>query len=442
MGLSNLNAMRYVVHNHELWNKDFSMNTYTDKSQKNNHQSITKEAFKKQSYAESAFQFVDKRPESIAQRKLQEIANISPKLRQLEASQELANNSYQTKQSAQLQADYHQAQQLIQLMKWPTRKQPNVSGTLWADQEIEEIQALYEWCKNISQFNKIIASITYDEWDSDKSFVTESNRERFDSEMEAGQGKEYILGLFQYFKTQRSTARVLKVYDESTYTFPSTKAIELVLGAGMTLDDLARGDLKSYVGPLAIHDKEYSKHLWEKHENSALLTVDERPLKNAEIRSALEEMEIALSELLEAKKRRDAEIAAIELHNQNVAAMLLEAATLPSYTGVTGNTLAKKIWDASVALAGKSGYLEVDTVVYSKATVTAATALLRKFSFAWKDKYGDTQYLQNSYCPGGGKPSDKTGHSNADLRTSIYQANFITTWGGKDTVMHINSDSI
>jgi len=153
-------------------------------------------------------------------------------------------------------------------------------------------------------------------------------------------------------------------------------------------------------------------------------------------------MEIAIAELLQAKTSRDEQLAAIKLHNDNVAAIVIAAGTLPSFGGVTGNALAKDCWEASVALAGKSGYLEVDTTIYPKNTVTTATALLRTFSFAWAAKYGEDEYMKNPHCPGGGQPSDKTNHSNPDSRTSLKQANFIATWGGTDTVIHINSDAI
>ena len=346
--------------------------------------------------------------------------------------------------SESIQTNTSQTQHFIQLMKWSTnkRKQPNVGGSQWSDAEIEEVQELYEWCKNITQFNKIIAAITYDDWCAVESFIKDDNWVEFNDELASLSSSEEILELFQYFKIKNTQKRVLKTYDETTYDFPSEKAKELVVEAEMTLQDLQRGDLQGYVGTLAIHDKEYSKHAWEKQANSQVLTKDERPLKNAEIRSALEKMEIAVGELLVAKKHRDEELAAIKLHNDSVAAMVIEAATLPSFTGVTSNALAKDIWEASVVLAGKTGYLEVDTTVYPKATVTTATAFLRTFSFAWTEKYSLGEYLKNPHCPGGGNPSNKTGHSNEESRTSIYQANFIATWGGKDTVIHINSDSI
>lgn len=67
------------------------MNTYADKTQENKSNSVNNLS-KQQSKSESAFQFVDNRPEAIAQRKLQEIANNSPQVKQLKVIQDMANN--------------------------------------------------------------------------------------------------------------------------------------------------------------------------------------------------------------------------------------------------------------------------------------------------------------------------------------------------------------
>lgn len=87
------------------------MNTHRDKTQEDKSQSVANDVSQKQSSRESTFQFVDNRHETIAQRKLQEMANNSPYVQQLGAFQEMANNSPQSKQAAQLQAmaDNHSA---------------------------------------------------------------------------------------------------------------------------------------------------------------------------------------------------------------------------------------------------------------------------------------------------------------------------------------------
>ncbi|WP_250565822.1 DUF4157 domain-containing protein [Adonisia turfae] len=75
-----------------------------EKSKENKSQSVVNKIIQKQSGGVSTFQFVDNRPEAIAQRKLQEVASNSPKISQLRALQDMTNNGPQAKQTAQLQA--------------------------------------------------------------------------------------------------------------------------------------------------------------------------------------------------------------------------------------------------------------------------------------------------------------------------------------------------
>ena len=51
------------------------MNTHVEKSKKNKNQSVANEMSQKHSSDESTFKYFDNRPEAIAQRKLQEVAN-------------------------------------------------------------------------------------------------------------------------------------------------------------------------------------------------------------------------------------------------------------------------------------------------------------------------------------------------------------------------------
>ena len=89
------------------------MNTHADKTQENKSQSVSNGKSHMQSGGESTFQFVDNRPEAIALRKLQEMANNSP----------------HTKRLAQLQAmaDHHAAQQ-----QWPIQKKENKTGLTYS----------------------------------------------------------------------------------------------------------------------------------------------------------------------------------------------------------------------------------------------------------------------------------------------------------------------
>lgn len=79
------------------------MHTRAYKTQEHKNQSHANGGSQMQIGGESTFQFVDNRPEVVAQRKLQDIANNSPQVSQLKAFQEMANNSPKLKKSAILQ---------------------------------------------------------------------------------------------------------------------------------------------------------------------------------------------------------------------------------------------------------------------------------------------------------------------------------------------------
>ena len=80
------------------------MNTHVDKTSENKSQAVANSLPKLQSNSESTFQFMDNRPETIAQRKLQEAINNNPHVQQLKAYQEMANSSQQVKQLSAYQA--------------------------------------------------------------------------------------------------------------------------------------------------------------------------------------------------------------------------------------------------------------------------------------------------------------------------------------------------
>lgn len=70
------------------------MGTYTHKSQENKSQSVANMITQKSS-GNDAFQFVDNRSEIIVQRKLQEMANNSPQVKQMRAIQVMTNSNSQ-----------------------------------------------------------------------------------------------------------------------------------------------------------------------------------------------------------------------------------------------------------------------------------------------------------------------------------------------------------
>jgi hypothetical protein len=71
--------------------------THADKTQETQKKSVANEVSQRHNGEDSTFQFVDNRPEAIAQRKLQEIANNSPQVKQIAQLQAMANN-YSAKQ--------------------------------------------------------------------------------------------------------------------------------------------------------------------------------------------------------------------------------------------------------------------------------------------------------------------------------------------------------
>lgn len=101
------------------------MNIHADKTQERKSQSVANELSQMQDAGESSLQFVDNRPEVIAQRKLQDLANYSPHVRQSRDYQDMPNNSQQAKQTAQFQsvADIH-----IQHQQQPIQKKEINTG--------------------------------------------------------------------------------------------------------------------------------------------------------------------------------------------------------------------------------------------------------------------------------------------------------------------------
>jgi len=72
------------------------MNTHADKTQENKRQTFANTTSQKQSGGESTLQFLDNRPETVAQRKLQEMANNSPQVKQFKILQNMFNNIKKT----------------------------------------------------------------------------------------------------------------------------------------------------------------------------------------------------------------------------------------------------------------------------------------------------------------------------------------------------------
>ena len=74
------------------------MNTHAEKTQENKSQSAPSEYSRQQSADESTFQFIDNRPEALAQLKLKELISNSPRARQAAQLQAMADNYSAQKQ--------------------------------------------------------------------------------------------------------------------------------------------------------------------------------------------------------------------------------------------------------------------------------------------------------------------------------------------------------
>lgn len=106
------------------------MHTPSDKSQQPQSQSIANELSEKKSSGGTANQFADNRPEAVAQRKLQEMANNSAQVRQLKGYQEMADNSSLTNNIVQLSGSHGKTKYFkistVYITNWKTQAERSV----------------------------------------------------------------------------------------------------------------------------------------------------------------------------------------------------------------------------------------------------------------------------------------------------------------------------
>ena len=110
------------------------MSDHADQTEENKSESVASSAAQMQTISEPTFEYLNTRPESIAQMKLQEMANNSSQVSQLQSFQDFADNSPQAKQAAQLHAasDMYSVnqQQPIQRVKNSTGSLENIEGDI------------------------------------------------------------------------------------------------------------------------------------------------------------------------------------------------------------------------------------------------------------------------------------------------------------------------
>jgi len=99
------------------------MSEHADKSTENKSVSIANQVVH-QSDGQLANQFVDNRPEAVAQRKLSSMTNFSPPLQRLKTNSQIVNNPQTVKQLKAFQPNpYHHTNAAIQLQENTEKKQ-------------------------------------------------------------------------------------------------------------------------------------------------------------------------------------------------------------------------------------------------------------------------------------------------------------------------------
>ena len=142
------------------------MNTHADKTEENKSRSAANADSQKQNGGKSEFQFVDNRPEAIAQRKLQELANNSP----------------QAKQAAQLQAMPDNSLQANRLSQIRNNNSASTKRVIQRNQDYKEKQGANTMSINDSKFGYITATtqteegkkfstLHYKEGDNEKEWI-------------------------------------------------------------------------------------------------------------------------------------------------------------------------------------------------------------------------------------------------------------------------------
>ncbi|MCP4769167.1 MAG: hypothetical protein GY875_23275 [Gammaproteobacteria bacterium] len=117
------------------------MYAQVEKAKQNKASAIVNSIAQNKCNVNQGFELVDNRPQAIAQRKLQEISSSCPQYTRLRAYRNIATNSSQAGQAAQLQtmASKNSAQQ--QQMKgnvWPTAQAP-IQLRLYKDSELRSL---------------------------------------------------------------------------------------------------------------------------------------------------------------------------------------------------------------------------------------------------------------------------------------------------------------
>lgn len=108
------------------------MNTHADKSEENKNQSVANAISQKKSDNNPTFQFVDNRPETVAQRKLQRAINSSPRVQRFKTYPGVADNfsSWQNKPIQKMKSTNEVVQKVIKNIVAPNKEQVAIMDLL------------------------------------------------------------------------------------------------------------------------------------------------------------------------------------------------------------------------------------------------------------------------------------------------------------------------
>jgi hypothetical protein len=162
-----------------LLQKQKDMNTHADKTQETKKQLDSEQNSHKQNGGDATFQFVDNRPEAVAQRKLQEIANNSSQVSQLRALHGMVHNCSSNQQQFIQKKKDNCVSNVVQrvvynsLVEVANQKFLPSSGNYTDEQKLE----IANWCANDNGGSNSIKSTYEKDFAFIYSTVTDNNKD-------------------------------------------------------------------------------------------------------------------------------------------------------------------------------------------------------------------------------------------------------------------------
>ncbi|MDU0200535.1 hypothetical protein ACYEXS_08615 [Paenibacillus sp. MAH-36] len=325
---------------------------------------------------------------------------------------------------------------MIQAMRWPAPKQQTKLMAQidehWSDLDKEDVKVFYEWCTSDKQFEIIPKELSHSEWKTLRDKCTGAQMD--DQGFSGDPSEKNVRNIFTFLTAKKVIP--FKSFDMGTYV-ESNELLAADIASKQTqgvfnLDRIIELD-KSFAFDLVEADKERHAALWEKDNNTDLEREKILSL-NQRIKAAKEKIQIALTSLVHAHETRIAEEKEAAKKKAKIDDAILAAEQSYAITGCS--PLTQAIWNSTKANAGATGYLEIGGS-YSAQELQTAHDEWRSFGIAYDSSDGKVDFLDNIHSPGTGKAQDKTGHANYESRSCSSQVDFISTWGGSRTVMHV-----